>query len=216
MSLWRFGRGWSQTMLLRYLEEQRSRWINFDALPEQMTKEHGWTVDGDDEPVATEPLGPPLPAGPYLRLKQAIVDYEFSDPSIVVAHFDPRAPLDGRDMLLEIKVWGFRFLNGVRVRQVRDSSDDHRTSFGYRYDTLEGHFEQGFEWFVLSKNHETGEIRFRIEAHWRLGQFPTWWSHLGFLLIGQWYRRAWRHRAVARLRRLAARSRAESSALPRH
>src|SRR5688500_15081575 len=114
MRLCRFGRGWSEPTLRRYLNEQRSRRVNFDAQPERMTREHGWTIDGDDAPIGTEPTGPPLPDGPYARAKRAISRYDFSDPGIVVGYFDPRVPLDGRDMLLEIKVWGFRFLNSVR------------------------------------------------------------------------------------------------------
>jgi uncharacterized protein (UPF0548 family) len=203
MTLWRFGRGWPESTLRQYLAEQRTRKVNFNLPPEQMTAENGWTVDGDDAPIGTEPPGPPQPGGLFERAKQALVNYEFSDPSIVVGHFDPNAPLEGRDMLLEIKVWGFRFLNGVRVQRVRDESDEHRTSFGFRYDTLEGHIEQGFEWFLLSKNHESGQIRFRIEAHWRLGEFPNWWTRIGFLLLGARYRKIWRRRAVARLRALA-------------
>ena len=203
MSHWRFGRGWPESTLRGYLAEQYTRRVNFDVPPDQMTTARGWTVDGDDAAIGVEPPGPPLPDGLFDRARQAILNYDFSDPKIVVGHFDPRAPLDERDMLLEIKVWGFRFLNGVRVKQVRDESGEHRTSFGYRYDTLEGHIEQGFEWFLLSKNHRSGEIRFRIEAHWRLGTFPNWWSRVGFLLIGGRYRELWRRRAVRRLRALA-------------
>ena len=32
-----------------------------------------------------------------------------------------------------------------------DSSS--QSVFGFRYDTLEGHIEQGFEWFLLQKRH---------------------------------------------------------------
>ena len=78
---------------------------------------------------------------------------------------------------------------------VREEVEHGTTLFGFRYDTLEGHIEQGFEWFLLTKDHATGGIHFRIEAHWRLGDFPNWWSRLGFLLIGEHYRRLWRHRA---------------------
>lgn len=206
MSQWRFGSGWSEGQLQAYLAEQRRRPVNFDASPEDMTGANGWTVDGADKVIGAEPPGPPLPDGLFERARQAVVNYDFSAPKIVVGHFDPRAPLDGRDMLLEFQVLGFRFLNGVRVRRVRDESSEGRTSFGYRYDTLEGHIEQGFEWFLLSKNHQSGQIRFRIEAHWRLGRFPTWWSRIGFLLIGARYRELWRRRAVARLRALAHQS----------
>ncbi len=206
MSQWRVGRGWSESQLQDYLAEQRTRRVNFDAPAEEMTRANGWTVDGADAPIGAEPPGSPLPDGLFARARQAILNYDFSDPTIVVGHFDPRAPLDGRDMLLEIKVWGLRFLNGVRVQRVRDESSEQRTSFGYRYDTLEGHIEEGFEWFLLSKHHQSGEIRFRIEAHWRMGKFPNWWSRVGFLLIGARYRELWRRRALGRLRALARQS----------
>lgn len=203
MALWRFGRGWSDAELRAYLRALRERPVNFDEAPESMTVENGWTVDGDRASLGREPEGPPPPDGLYARARQAIVNYDFSDPRIVVGHFDPEAPLEGRDMLLEIKVLGFRFLNGVRVREVREEVEHDTTLFGFRYDTLEGHIERGFEWFLLTKDHATGDVHFRIEAHWRLGDFPGWWSRLGFLLIGEHFRTLWRHRAPERLRRLA-------------
>ena len=204
VSRWRFGHGWSDTELRTYLRELRAAAVNFDEPAERMISERGWTVDGDDAPIGHEPPGPPLPDGQFARAKQSVMNYDFSDPRIVVGHFDPRVPLGDRDMLLEIKVLGFRFLNGVRVYTVRDEDDDQRTSFGFRYDTLEGHIEQGCEWFLLSKHHASGEIRFRIQANWRMGAFPNWWSRLGFLLIGGRYRQQWRRRAVSRLRKLAS------------
>ena len=203
VSRWRFGWGWSEAELRAYLDELRQARPNFDERPERMTPEHGWTVDGADQPLGHEPPGSPVADGIFERAKQAIINYDFSDPRIVVGHFDPVTPLPDRDILLEIKTLGLRFLGGVRVHTVRDEADDTRTSFGFRYDTLEGHFERGFEWFLLSKSHASGEVRFRIQAHWRMGDFPTWWSRLGFLVLGGASRALWRRRAVARLRRLA-------------
>jgi uncharacterized protein (UPF0548 family) len=205
VSRWRFGYGWSEAELRAYLAELRDAGPNFHEVTERMTPEFGWTVDGDDAALGHEPPGPPLPDGLFTRAKQAVANYDFSDPRIVIGHYEPGAPLADRDMLLEIKVLGFRFLNGVRVHTVRDEADEQRTSFGFRYDTLDGHIEEGFEWFLLSKNHRSGEVRFRIQAHWRLGDFPSWWSRVGFLILGARYRQQWRHRAVARLRTLAYR-----------
>jgi uncharacterized protein (UPF0548 family) len=203
MALWRFGRGWSEAELRTYLAALRDRPVNFDDPPEAMTVALGWTVDGDHASLGTEPPGPPLAEGFFTRARQAIANYDFSDPRIVVGHFDPEAPLVGRDMLLELKVLGFRFIGGVRVRAVREDVEHGTTYYGFRYDTLQGHIERGYEWFLLTKDHETGEIHFRIEAHWRLGDFPTRWSRLGFRLIGEHYRTLWRHRAPERLRALA-------------
>jgi len=200
---WRFGRGWSEAEMKAFLAALKDRPVNFDDPPEAMTVDRGWTVDGDTASLGTEPEGPPLIDGFFARARQAIINYDFSDPRIVVGHFDPEAPLNGRDMLLELRVLGFRFLGGVRVMDVREVVEHDTTLFGFRYDTLAGHIERGFEWFLLTKDHETGDIHFRIEAHWRLGDFPSWWSRLGFVVLGETYRRLWRHRAPERLRRLA-------------
>lgn len=215
MALWRFGRGWSDAEMKGYLAALADRTVNFNTPPQQMTRENGWTVDGEAEvPIGTEPPGPPLPDGFYARARQALINYDFSDPSIVVGHFDPNTPFVGRDILLELKVMGFRFINGCRVHSVRDESDEGATTFGFRYDTLEGHIEQGFEWFLLVKEHATGKIHFTIEAHWRLGDFPNLWSKVGFKLIGEHYRSLWRHRAPERLRKLAHQPEAAPVAAP--
>ena len=109
-------------------------------------------------------------------------------------------------MLLEIKVLGLRYLSPVVVSEVRDRPGARETSWGFRYDTLAGHLESGSEWFLLSKDHDSGEIRFRIEATWRPGQFPNGWSRLGFRLLAPRYQRAWHRLAYLRLRaRLSAR-----------
>ena len=49
----------------------------------------------------------------------------------------------------------------------------------------------------------TGEVWFKIEAHWQPGAFPNWWSRVGFLLVGQFFRTLWRRRAPHRLASLA-------------
>lgn len=83
---------------------------------------------------------------------------------------------------------------------MRDETQADRTVFGYRYDTLRGHLERGREWFVLTKDHRSGEVSFRIEAGWLPGEFPNWWSRLGSHLFGRRYQRAWHRLAYAHLR----------------
>jgi hypothetical protein len=122
----------------------------------------------------------------------------------VVGHFDAESRLLGRRMLLELKaVKILRYVSGVVVGAVRFEEQDGSSTFGFRYDTLEGHIEIGSEWFLLTKDQMTGEIRFRIEAAWRPGQFPNWWSRLGFHLLGRRYQRRWHHEAHWRLFRMA-------------
>ena len=203
MALWRFGRGWSEAVMQRYLADLEGRTANFGTPYEEMIPENGWTIDGSDDSIGEEPAGPPVTDGVFERAKQGLINYDFSDPRIVMGHYDPRTPFVGRDMLLEIKVFGFRFLNGVRVHSLREEVLEGRTIFGFRYDTLEGHIERGAEWFLLAKDHRTGEVTFKIEAHWRLGEFPNWWMKLGFRIVGNPMRILWRHLAPRRLRKLA-------------
>ena len=132
------------------------------------------------------------------RARQVVATYQFSDPTIVVAHLDPEAPLLRRRLLLEIRIFGLRYLCPAVVSRVRDEPG----VYGFRYDTLDGHIEQGVEWFLLSRN-EQGEIRFRIEARWRRGEFPNWWSHLGFLVLAGRYQRRWHREAHRRISLLA-------------
>jgi uncharacterized protein (UPF0548 family) len=214
MARWRFLLPWREDELKRELSSLATRSLNWDASPEEMTEANGWTVDGSDDVLGCEAPGPPEADGLFQRARQALKNYDFSDPLIVTGHFDPAVPFVGRDMLLEIKVFGLRYLAGVRVHGVREESGDNHTIFGFRYDTLQGHFEVGYEWFLLTKNHATGEVWFKIEAHWQKGVFPNWWSRLGFILVGERFRSLWRHRAPQRLKALAHQPVTEAIAEP--
>lgn len=204
MAEWRIGRGWSDRELAERIEAARGLPLNFTDPPEQMTAERGWNRYFSESVIAREPPGPPVPEGRFARGSVAVAAYYFSDPTIVTGHFDPAEPLLGRPMLLELKPLGvLHFLSGVVVAAVRDETGDERSVFGFRYDTLQGHIERGREWFLLTKEHATGEISFRIEAAWLPGEFPNWWSRVGFHTIGIRYQRVWHHRAHGRLHRLA-------------
>ena len=156
MALWRFGRGWPENIMKAYLADLADQPVNFDCPIEDMAPEKGWTVDGTEEPIGTEPPGPPVPDSIFDRARQGIVNYDFSDPRIVEGHYDPDTPFVGRNILLEMKVLGFRFLSGCRVHSVREETDGHRTYFGFyahhdwtpvKYFTLSGggRFDQANE-----------------------------------------------------------------------
>ena len=84
----------------------------------------GWTVDDRRQPLPAEPDGAPVPGGPWEIAARLIRGYEFADPSIVRARYDPAAPLLGRDMLLELRALGLLSVYvGVRVSEVWD--EDH-------------------------------------------------------------------------------------------
>lgn len=203
MADWRIGRGWKEAELEARLEDLKSLGLNFSDSFDAMTRDRGWHQYYSEAVVGRERPGRPEEEGPFGRGRIAIASYAFSDPTIVIGHFDPGVPLLGRHMLLEMRALRLlHYLAGVRVGAVRDEEEEGRSVFGFRYDTLEGHIEQGAEWFLLTKDHETGELRFRIEAAWRPGQFPNWWSRVGFSWLGPRYQRRWHYRAHALLAKL--------------
>lgn len=202
MAEWRFARGWSDDELERRLDEASTLDRNFSQAAREMTAARGWSRHYSEAAVAHESPGPPVPGGDFMRAWHLIEGYAFSDPRIVKAHFDPDGPLRGRRMLLEAHVLGLRYLGAVVVAEVRDEEDTGHSVRGYRYDTLAGHFERGSEWFLVTKEHASGEIRFRIHAAWRPGDLPNWWSRLGFRLMVRRYQRAWHRLAHMRLRSL--------------
>lgn len=201
---WRWLRGWSEAELEARLGEVDRERLNFVDRPEEMIPELGWNHVRSYALVGREAPGPPDPRGAYARARLAVEFMEFSDPRIVVPHFDRDTPLEERVMLLELRPPGPRFLCPARVGRVRDESNELCTTFGFSFETLDGHVEKGREWFLLTKDHASGEIRFRIAAAWRAGQFPNAWSWLGFQLLGRRYQRAWHRLAHIRLRHVIA------------
>lgn len=174
-----------------------------------------WHPERSEAIIAREPPGPPLPDGPFERARELVANYRFSDPSIVRGHFDPSEPLLGRRMLLEIQVLGLRYLCGVVVGSVRDEQTETESTFGFRYDTLEGHIERGEEWFLVQKDHRSGTVRFTIRSRWKRGDFPNAWSRIGFILLAGRYRALWLRRAHARMRAMLEKEERETAALER-
>lgn len=201
---WRILRGWSDEELRERLERMASARRNFPEHPDSLRADDVWRYYRSHAQVGIEESGPPESDGAFRRMASAIAAYRFSDPEIVKGHFDPNAPLLGRRMLLELKPLFLRYLCGAVVGAIRDDADDQHTIWGFRYETLEGHVEIGAEWFLLEKSHRTGVITFAIEAHWKPGQFPNWWSYLGFKLLAPLYQRRWHRNAQTRLAAIGA------------
>jgi uncharacterized protein (UPF0548 family) len=200
MAEWRIGRGWSEAELATRVAKLDDLPPNFRVAHEDMTPENGWSLYHSRAIIAREPPGEPVASGPFRRAAAAVASYQFSNPKIVIGHFDAGSALLGRRMLLEmVALRALHYLAGVIVGAVRDE----RHTFGFRYDTLEGHIERGSEWFLLTKDYVTGEVCFRIEAAWQPGDFPNWWSRLGFHLLAPGYQRRWHHQAHWRLFRAA-------------
>ncbi|WP_426756333.1 DUF1990 family protein [Myxococcus sp. Y35] len=201
---WRWFSGWTEEEMVPRLAKARMLERNFPEVSGEMTLEAGWSQVHSRSVLGHEAPGLPVPRGLFERARQVLETFDFSDPRIVAWHFSAKEPLQGRTVLLELRSLGqqLRYLCGVRVGDTRQEHGEVCSVFGFSFETLNGHIEAGREWFLLRKDHKSGEVRFHIEAAWRPGQFPNWWSRLGFAMVAPRYQRAWHRLTHVRLREL--------------
>ena len=174
----------------RALDELRDRSFNFDdAERASWSEATGWKIDDYCRPLPAERPGPPEPGGPWERAQQLLRDYEFADPTLVRATFRSDGPLEGRDILLEVRFWGLRFRVGVRVTEVIDGTRevDGRSVqvWGWRYATLQGHLEMGEMGFEVWKWLDSGVVQFRVHVVSRPGRIANPLIRIGFRLFAR-------------------------------
>ena len=165
-----------------------------------------WTRDERVQPLPSEPPGPPLAHGSWEIARRLMRGYEFADPSMVRAHYDPELPLEGRDMLLEVRFHGLAIHAGCRITEVfarmREVAGRPVRVWGWSYATLRGHFEQGeMSWEAL-KWTDTGEVAFHIRACSRRSDDAHPIARLGFRLFGRREQLRFYDSTCVRMRRL--------------
>jgi uncharacterized protein (UPF0548 family) len=180
----------------------RDRPVNYD--PDAPHRpEDGWRHDDYCQPLPSEPPGPPVDGGPFRIAQRLLRDYKLADPSIVRAHYDHDAPLEGRDMLLELRFLVFHTYVGCRVGEITDeirTVDGRQVHvWGWPYRTLEGHIEQGQMAWELWKWLDTGEVQFRIHSYSRFAGARNPLTAIGVKLFGQRERRRYLARACRRI-----------------
>jgi uncharacterized protein (UPF0548 family) len=149
-------------------------------------------------------LAQPLPRGSGEIARELVRDYRMADPAIVRATWDAKAPLLGREMLLQLRLWRVLWVHArVRVTRVWDEQRDGARVFGYEYETLPGHLEIGqmdyevHEW-------EDGAAEFRLHARSKASGEGAWWARIGFRLFGRREQLRFYRRCSERMARLTA------------
>jgi hypothetical protein len=167
------------------LQSLRGRPLNFDP---GTLDGPGWEHDDYRQALPSEQPGPPEPGGSWETAVGLSRGYAFADPSLVEARFDPKVPLEERDMLLILHALGARIYAGVRVSGVgtetRTHGDRQAQVFFWNYRTLEGHVESGQRDFEVWKWLDTGEVEFRTHAISRAAETNPI-VELGFQLLGR-------------------------------
>jgi uncharacterized protein (UPF0548 family) len=126
----------------------------------------GWHHDEVRHDLGVESPGDPEPGGCWELACRLVRDYEFAAPEIIRAVYRRSAPLLGRDMLLEGRFLGLRFLMGVRVTEVVDTDrrDGGERVWGWAYDTLQGHLERGRMIYEVVKHRPSGRVEFVLRG----------------------------------------------------
>ena len=185
---------------------------NYDDKVYHASKDkQGWHVDRYQASLASEPKGMPITNGPFEVAKNAIQLYQFPDPRLIRAVFNPESDLPGRNMLLLANFMGFHFTFGVRVTAVVDELRKNEKGeaikvWGYSYRTLKGHFEIGEIRFEVSKNIETGEVFFDINAYSKPDRIPNFFYRTGFQLFSRPLQKYFAKSSIQRLQRMAIHS----------
>lgn len=166
--------------------------INYDPerAPQDGRAEGHWHVDSGTTVIGREAPGPPERGGLWEVACRLVSEYEFADARILRAVYRGGGDLLGRDMLLEGRFFGLRFYLGVRVTGVidetRDTADGRDRVWGWCYQTLEGHLEQGRLSYEVIKNLDTGRVAFRVSGYSRQAPISSPAIRWGFRLFGRW------------------------------
>jgi uncharacterized protein (UPF0548 family) len=183
------------------LAAQRALRVNFD--PAEV--DDGWHHDRSRSRLGREASGPPEPDGVWETACRLVAAYEMADPTIIRAVYDPRAGLDGRDMLLEGRFLRLRFYFGVRITEVIDEHGDGRRTWGWAYETLEGHLERGRMSYEVVKDQTSGEVELVINAYSQGAPTLGPVTRLGWMVFGRRVQLHFYRECGRRLRRMVAR-----------
>jgi len=177
----------------------------------------GWTITDLCQPLPGESPGRPVHEGSWEIARRLMSGYEFADPSIVRAYYDPAVPLEKRNMLLKLRALGVVHLYaGVRVgevyEQVRELGERRACVWGWKYRTLEGHVERGqMDWEVW-KWLDSGGVEFRVHAVSRVASISNPFIWLGFRLFRRRERKAFLASTLRRMRTFTELALAEEDA----
>jgi uncharacterized protein (UPF0548 family) len=189
------------------LGDLRGREVNYPPMEGRPpTLSEGWHVDSLCHRLALEPPGDPVPGGPWHIACRLVRGYQFAEPRILRGLYRRDDPLLGRNMLMEGKFAGLRFDMGVRVTSVIDrvegSGEGTRRVWGWGYQTLQGHLEEGELRYKVRKQLTTGAVDFLITGYSRRAKIPNPLVRAGFMAFGRVTQQRFYWASARRLHRL--------------
>ncbi|MCW2949820.1 MAG: hypothetical protein JWN41_833 [Thermoleophilia bacterium] len=149
----------------------------------------GWRIDAYRQPLPAEMPGQPQSGGSWELARECVTHYEFADPSLIRAVYNPEQALMGRTLLLIGRFGPMRFHMGARVYEVVDETrvvDGREVRvWGWGYQTLRGHLETGRMRFQVWKWLDDGRVEFRLDAASRPAHIENVVVRMGFSVFGR-------------------------------
>jgi uncharacterized protein (UPF0548 family) len=151
-----------------------------------------WHVDCGATQLGEERPGAPEQGGLWESACRLVGQYEFADARILRGVYRRDSALLGRNLLLEGRFFALRFYLGVRVTRIideeRDADDEagQVRVWGWQYQTLQGHLEQGRLSYEIIKNLATGLVTFKVAGYSRRAPIANPLIRAGFVLFGRW------------------------------
>jgi uncharacterized protein (UPF0548 family) len=181
--------------------------INYGPVPEPVPSWNArWSLDALRCAVGHESPGEPVAGGAWEIACRLVRDYQFAEPRIVRALYRRGDRLLGRDMLLEGRFAGLRFDMGVRVTSVVDGTGQRGAAawraWGWGYQTLQGHLEEGEATYEVVKHLRTGAVEFHVRCYSRRAPIADPLVRFGFHAFGRPTQHRFYRAAGRRLRRM--------------
>jgi hypothetical protein len=177
---------------------------------EEFTAANGWHLDHYEADLPAEAPGEPEESGSFRAAQTVLREYKFPPPDLITGIFVPDTPLEQRVMLLKARFLLFTFYFGVKVSGVVDERRGEGAAqervWGYRYATLEGHFERGQIEFLIVKTLATGHVKFKISAFSKTGTIKNIFYRIGFALFGRRLQIRFSRDSLKRMQHLVAES----------
>ncbi|MFJ5291644.1 DUF1990 family protein [Streptomyces sp. NPDC088348] len=189
------------------LRSLKGRTVNYSLPPGHTpAREDGWHVDSLRRTLARERPGDPEPGGAWDIACRLVRDYQFPEPGILRALYRRDDALLGRNILLEGRFLGLRFDMGVRITSVTDdlrgTDDTAQRVWGWGYQTLQGHLEEGELHYQVIKYPRTGDVEFLITGYSRRAPIRNPVVRAGFILFGRMTQRRFYRASADRLHSL--------------
>ncbi|USX54746.1 DUF1990 family protein [Lentzea sp. HUAS12] len=182
------------------ITDLRARSVNYD--PDEI-RGSAWHFDHHRFVLGTDPPGRPQEDSVWWHAYKEVAAYAFTPAGLLRAHYRREAPLLGKDLLLVGRFAPARFVMGVRITETGFDEDGVRYSWGWSYETLQGHIERGRVDYRVVKDLESGVVTLEVNSYNQVNPRAHPLIRLGWFFFGRRAQHRFYTSVGENLRRLA-------------